>query len=120
MEKSYKMQQIDIMLEFLISKTIALNALTMKTLLFLLFIGCSNALTLPKIFKDGMVLQAAPTDAVIWGFLDGNTNPVDVSGTCSMNGQKSEIFKTYTPKEVMILLSYFELNTYPSLIITNI
>ena len=88
----------------LISKTLALNVLTMKTLLFLLLIGYSNALTLPKIFKDGMVLQAAPTDAVIWGFLDGNTNPVDVSGTCSMKGQNSEIFKTYIPKEVMILL----------------
>ena len=102
--KTFLITKFDcIMLEFLISKTIALNALMMKTLLFLLFIGCSNALTLPKIFKDGMVLQAAPTDAVIWGFLDGNTNPVEVSGTCSMKGQKSEIFKTYIPKEVMIL-----------------
>ena len=72
----------------------------MKLLIFTLFLGLSNAFTLPKIFKSGMVLQAEPTDAVIWGFLDGNTNPVDVSGMCSMKGNKFTMTKTYVSKEV--------------------
>ena len=72
----------------------------MKLLIFTLFLGLSNAFTLPKIFKSGMVLQAEPTDAVIWGFLDGNTNPVDVSGMCSIKGRKFTVTKNFVPKEV--------------------
>ena len=49
-----------------------------------------------------MVLQAEPTDAVIWGFLDGNTNPVDVSGMCSVKGRKFTVTKTFVPNEVHI------------------
>ena len=75
----------------------------MKLLSFTLFLGLSNALTLPKIFKSGMVLQAEPTDAVIWGFLDGNTNPVDVSGMCSAKGNEFIVTKTIVPKEVHIV-----------------
>merc|ERR1712223_856335 len=71
----------------------------MKLLLFTFFLSYSNAFTLPKIFKSGMVLQAEPTDAVIWGFLDGNTNPVDVSGTCSMKKQKIFVAKRVFPKK---------------------
>ena len=48
-----------------------------------------------------MVLQAEPTDAVIWGFLDGNTNPVDVSGMCSTKGKKFAVTRTFVPKEVL-------------------
>jgi hypothetical protein len=73
----------------------------MKLLIFTLFLGISNAFTLPKIFKNGMVLQAEPTDAVIWGFLDGNTNQVDVSGMCSIKGKKFTVTKTFVPKEVL-------------------
>ena len=50
-----------------------------------------------------MVLQAEPTDAVIWGFLDGNTNPVDVSGTCSMKGQKISVAKRFFPTNVITI-----------------
>ena len=73
----------------------------MKLLIFTLFVGFSNAFTLPKIFKSGMVLQAEPTDAVIWGFLDGNTNHVDISGLCSIKGKKLTMIKTFVPKEVI-------------------
>ena len=46
--------------------------------------NCCLGLTLPKIFTDGMVLQAAPTEAVIWGFLDGQTGiPVLLTLNCS-------------------------------------
>ena len=72
----------------------------MKLLIFTLFVGLCNAFTLPKIFKSGMVLQAEPTDAVIWGFLDGNTNHVDISGLCSIKGKKFTMIKTFVPKEV--------------------
>ena len=75
----------------------------MKLLIFTLFVGLSNAFTLPKIFKSGMVLQAEPTDAVIWGFLDGNTNPVDVSGMCSIKGRKFTVTKNFVPKEVHMI-----------------
>ena len=73
----------------------------MKILIFTIFLGLSNALKLPKIFKSGMVLQAEPTDAVIWGFLDGNTNNVDVYGLCSIKGKKFTMSKTFVPKEVL-------------------
>ena len=54
-------------------------------------------LTLPKIFTDGMVLQAAPTEAVIWGFLDGQTGiPVLLTLNCS---DSLDIFE-YIPEKV--------------------
>ena len=37
-----------------------------------------------------MVLQADPTEAIIWGFLDGNQNEVFISATCH--------FKDYSKK----------------------
>ena len=64
---------------------------SMLPLLFLLLIFASNlhnsnAFTLGKIFKDGMVLQAIPTTAKIWGNVDdGNTNPIRLDLTCSMS-----------------------------------
>ena len=73
----------------------------MRLFLFALCLGLSNAFRLPKIFKSGMVLQAHPTDAVIWGFLDGNTNPVDISGDCSIKGEKFTFTKTYFPNKVI-------------------
>ena len=74
----------------------------MKLLIFTLFVGLSNAFTLPKIFKSGMVLQAEPTEAVIWGFLDGNTNSVGVYELCISKGNKFTMTKTFVPKEVYI------------------
>ena len=55
-------------------------------------------LTLPKTFSDGMVLQAAPTEARIWGFLDGDTNSVTNDLTCN-NGEKTTL--VFTPDKVM-------------------
>ena len=78
---------------------------SMKLLIFTLFVGLCNAFTLPKIFKSGMVLQAEPTEAVLWGFLDGNTNPVDVSAMCSAKGNNFTVTKTFFPKEVHIIFS---------------
>merc|ERR1711962_1502877 len=71
----------------------------MKLLILVLFFGFSNAFRLPKIFQSGMVLQAQPTDAVIWGFLEGNFMPVDVIGSCVLNGEKFTFSNTYIPKK---------------------
>ena len=62
-------------------------------------------LTLPKTFSDGMVLQAAPTEARIWGFLDGDTNSVTNDLTCN-NGEKTTL--VFTPDKVtdIMLLSW--------------
>ena len=61
-----------------------------------------NCLTLPKIFNGGIVLQAEPTGAIIWGFLDGDTsNAVLLKSSC--NGP--DIFPnpmSFYPKEVNI------------------
>ena len=58
-------------------------------------------LTLPKTFSDGMVLQAAPTEARIWGFLDGDSSSVTNDLTCS-NGEKTRLI--FTPKRVIVIL----------------
>ena len=73
----------------------------MKLLLIILFFGCINAFTLPKIFKSGMVLQSKPTAAVIWGFLGENKNPINVNGECNLKGQKINVVQTYSPTEVI-------------------
>ena len=54
------------------------------------------ALTLPKMFHNGMVLQGAPTNAIIWGFLDGNFELVRMDRICDGSEQKSF---TYEPKQ---------------------
>ena len=73
-------------------------SLKMQLLLFTLSFAISNAFILPRIFKSGMVLQAKPTDAVIWGFLQGNMNPVDFYLLCPSTGKKLK--KTYIPTKV--------------------
>ena len=57
-------------------------------------------LTLPKTFSDGMVLQAAPIEARIWGFLDGDTTSVTNDLTCS-NGERSRL--VFTPNKVLAI-----------------
>ena len=53
-----------------------------------------------------MVLQAAPTEARIWGFLDGDTNSVTNDLTCN-NGEKTTL--VFTPDKVRnILLLYWK------------
>ena len=66
----------------------------------------SEALKLPKIYKNGMVLQADPTEAIIWGFLEGNSNQVSIEGTCHFNDKKINIFKVAQILEVR----YFSLS----------
>ena len=48
----------------------------------MVFIASCQGLTLPKIFMDGMVLQGAPSESIIWGYLDGNTGSVNLSVNC--------------------------------------
>ena len=74
------------------------------SIFFAIFHIC-HSFTLPKIFKSGMVLQAEPTDAVIWGFLGENKNPVNVNGQCNFKGQKITLAQMYSPSQV---LTYFE------------
>ena len=65
--------------------------------LFLSLLNFSYALTLPKLFTNGMVLQGAPENASIWGFLDQDTkNPVELVLNCG-DVQQSH---TFTPKNV--------------------
>ena len=59
-----------------------------------------NCLTLPKIFNGGIVLQAEPTGAMIWGFLDGDaTNEVQLKSACNTKDIK---VMSFFPKEVSI------------------
>ena len=47
-----------------------------------------------------MVLQADPTEAIIWGFLEGNSNQVSIEGTCHFKEKKIIVFKTAQILEV--------------------
>ena len=49
---------------------------------FSFLLSCCYCITLPKIFTDEMVLQASPTGAMIWGFLDENPDPVTLQSKC--------------------------------------
>ena len=60
-------------------------------------------LTLPKIFSDGMVLQAAPNLANVWGFLDGNSSPVNVHLDCGDKLKQEK--QTYIPLTEMVLFN---------------
>ena len=56
-----------------------------------------NGLTLPKIFMDGMVLQGAPENASIWGFLDDDsTNMVELFVECA----NFHLVRSYLQEEV--------------------
>lgn len=61
-----------------------------------------KALRLPKFYKNGMVLQADPTEAIIWGFLDGNQNEVFISATCHFKDSKKNFVKMATNLKVRI------------------
>ena len=57
-------------------------------------------LTLPKIFTDNMVVQAAPKHGNIWGFLDRNF-PVTFEIDCG-DGESNPETQIYTPEKVLI------------------
>ena len=56
----------------------------------------TNGLTLPKIFMDNMVLQGAPQNANIWGFLGRNLDPIELIMNCSNHVET----QTYLPVQV--------------------
>ena len=66
--------------------------------LLVLIKNCST-LTLPKIFTDNMVVQAAPKEGIIWGFLDRNF-PVTFEIDCG-DGESNPETQTYNPEEVL-------------------
>ena len=47
-----------------------------------------------------MVLQADPTEAIIWGFLEGNSNQVSIEGTCHFKEKEINVFKNAQNLEV--------------------
>ena len=68
-----------------------------------------HGLTLPKLFTNGMVLQGAPENASIWGFLDQDSNnPVELVLNCG-DVQQSH---TFTPKPVNC---FFLLRLFPNI-----
>ena len=73
----------------------------MKLLVIVLFVAFINGFTLPKIFKNGMVLQSEPTHAVIWGFLGENKNPVTLEGNCKLKTKNITLSQTYSPIQVI-------------------
>ena len=68
--------------------------------IFACLISASFGLRWPKIYKNDMVLQASPTTAVLWGFLDGNQNPVEMTGECVLHGKSKKLISKFVPKEV--------------------
>ena len=105
----------------------------MRYLLFCSFfiIRLSSAAELAKIFKDGMVLQATPTIAKIWGWQEGDPNdwpPIDITTNCELNGKKFQTKMRYVHNKVkcnpnthqnllqkLILHNYFNPHICPSL-----
>ena len=77
---------------------------TFELFSFLLLVGASNGLHLPKIFKDEMVLQAGSKDhpvRTIWGFLDGASSSVTLWGNCQLpNGESADFSDKFVPKDV--------------------
>ena len=77
---------------------------TFELFSFLLLVGASNGLHLPKIFKDEMVLQASSKGhpvRTIWGFLDGVSSKVELSGLCyPPNGTVIDYDDEFVPKPV--------------------
>ena len=56
----------------------------------------------PKSIKDGMVLQATPTTAVLWGFLEENSNPATLVSECVLKGETLKKVNTYSPTQVNV------------------
>ena len=65
-------------------------------LAFLLIAKSCHGLKFPKLFTNGMILQAAPIEANIWGFLDGDSEIVDMEYSCNGNAILNQ---TFVPKQ---------------------
>ena len=70
----------------------------------LIFIASCNAvLKFPKIFQNGMVLQAGPTQANVWGFLEGNVlYDVKLELECTDNHKET---LTFVPNVVSFVMN---------------
>ena len=68
-------------------------------IVFLVLIRNCYTLTLPKIFTDNMVIQAAPKEGIVWGFLDRNF-PVTFEIDCG-DGDSNPETQIYNPEEVL-------------------
>ena len=73
-------------------------ALLKKVVLVLLAARFAHCLHLPKIFSDGMVLQGSPFESRIWGFLDDDSNQLQLKYSCIDSGMDTI---TYTPEKVL-------------------
>ena len=72
-------------------------------LCFFFIVRPSFCAELAKIFKDGMVLQANPTIATIWGWQEGNPGdwpPIDIKTDCEFNGKKFQMRQRYISNKV--------------------
>ena len=83
-------------------------ALKIALFALVIFATCqrqSNALILPTIFKDGMVLAAKPTTALVWGKLDiDNGNPVSLNAVCL---DDHEVKNTTTDATIQVSCTIF-------------
>ena len=74
-----------------------------KLLIVLFQIGICVGLRLPKIFKNGMVLQAGGKDRsvnTIWGFMDGVRSNVTLMGRCKLsNGDSFQVKDVFFPNK---------------------
>ena len=70
----------------------------------LIFIASCNAvLKFPKIFQNGMVLQAGPTQANVWGFLEENVlYDVKLELECTDNHKET---LTFVPNVVSFVMN---------------
>ena len=74
----------------------------MKIFLFFVLIGSCFGLHFPKIYQDGMVLQASRNDhpvSTIWGFLDGVRSNVTLLGNCVLNDVTFDIIDNFNPNK---------------------
>ena len=86
-----------------ISKLIAfIMYISLIWIYFLVLIRNCSTLTLPKIFTDNMVIQAAPKEGIVWGFLDRNF-PVTFEIDCG-DGESNPETQIYNPEEVLTYL----------------
>ena len=63
----------------------------------------SFAAELAKIFKDGMVIQATPTVAKIWGWQEGDPSdwpPIDIAADCELDGKNFRTKQRYVSNKV--------------------
>ena len=74
----------------------------MRIIYFCALIGTCFGLHFPKIYQDGMVLQASSNNhpvSTIWGFLDGVRSNVTLVGNCILNDVTFDIIENFNPSK---------------------